>query len=1199
MSRRSERFVGKLQSYELEELLYPGGSSEIWKARGSVKLDECCVKLAKHGRNEGIRNELRRFSRLWEQDQRGSGAALDGGESPRPFLVLRLFEGNLRAWMGRSRLVELRLRAMAQLASLVDALGRVSREVHLDIKPENILWTEHEDGSLHIELCDFEETRLLSPDGTAAGTGAGTPEYQSWDGRLRRRVTTAVDAFAVGVIVFEVLVGQRPEIVVKHGTELTKSGRRLLDLTSHRLGGALHDDLEREIGSLGEMRDQELVNLRALSPPLTSQEEENLRKALLPRGLGADALVAGLRMALCAEPARRRIDGLTAALRDLSEKCLAATARAPGRAEDHIVPSDWRPAPTPEDSPGRGPATTAAKPRRIPWHTRAYDALDQANDALAHVLGAREAVSALGLATSVILELVVINLYGRSEPVMAFMVACFAVIALRMLLRFVPYADDGPRHWAWAAAIWPHELHQYASAAERSRQYSWSSDSRLLALSMDCLPLITVYRRIFSLRWGPLACVLLTVAGLTSPLLLAGVGAVGELARNPSDFWRLFEDEGHPPASAFAYARVAWGPDGESLSDEAMERLRAKACKDGYGKACEGSWTVDQLTDWDGNKHPIRTKRIEEKVGTNADSVDPIGGLRHAWGDLLGSTQGEPKRDLRHASAILARLCADHQPLACTEQGRVLLARGLGEEGAAVLRNACETDVRACALLGEYEIAHGQDDGIARLEAACSERSDPVACAALGSALLHDGASDNDLARARGLLSDACLNDGAVATGCWGLSQYHATYASPENPDQAVRMAHRACEAGSFEGCVAAVRDDAKSLAGFTNARSYLRNNPAFGHLEEICGFGNVSACRELGDVMSGWNGILPRDLSDGETWYHEACSLGDERACVLEAEASRYLRESCDALGRYADSGDILAARLASFCHAYDRKGPDGTYDPPDFTRARTYARMACDGRDVAGCKQLAKLLTNDEPWRLDQREPELALWIEETKCLAGEVVTDSDAARSIMYCGGPVASDLLDYRDKSRARAVLEVACQRKAQWTGSTFRQQDNEDPCARLAVLLRDGANGVPADLAAARKAADDGCSRGKSLESCEIKARLAAEGDSLAVGRDFLLRCQDPAYGADLPPLSGGPCGAFALDLLRAPNLDPGRASLAAALVDTELARGWCRSFAIWSLAITYRHGGLIPKDAVKADAYYSAYCGSSIKDLLE
>jgi eukaryotic-like serine/threonine-protein kinase len=140
---------------------------------------------------------------------------LDGGATPdgRPYLVMELVEGQpITRYCDERRLsIEQRL---ALFETVADAVQHAHRKliVHRDLKPSNILVTP--DGSP--KLLDFGIAKLLGPvdADTDAPTRTGirpmTPAYASPEQVRGETITTSSDVYQLGLLLYELLTGQRP-----------------------------------------------------------------------------------------------------------------------------------------------------------------------------------------------------------------------------------------------------------------------------------------------------------------------------------------------------------------------------------------------------------------------------------------------------------------------------------------------------------------------------------------------------------------------------------------------------------------------------------------------------------------------------------------------------------------------------------------------------------------------------------------------------------------------------------------------------------------------------------------------------------------------------------------------------------------------------------------------------------------------------
>ncbi|MEM9804721.1 MAG: serine/threonine-protein kinase [Cyanobacteria bacterium P01_D01_bin.56] len=115
--------------------------------------------------------------------------------------------GTLRSLM----LGSLSLGEILQLvADILSGLAHAHQQgiVHCDIKPENILLNYH--GRWRAKISDFGIAKLLQEQAHHHSSGqTGSPAYMAPE-RFYRQYSPAADVYAVGVILFELLMGHRP-----------------------------------------------------------------------------------------------------------------------------------------------------------------------------------------------------------------------------------------------------------------------------------------------------------------------------------------------------------------------------------------------------------------------------------------------------------------------------------------------------------------------------------------------------------------------------------------------------------------------------------------------------------------------------------------------------------------------------------------------------------------------------------------------------------------------------------------------------------------------------------------------------------------------------------------------------------------------------------------------------------------------------
>jgi beta-lactam-binding protein with PASTA domain/tRNA A-37 threonylcarbamoyl transferase component Bud32 len=199
--------------YHLEARVAAGGMATIYRAKDRI-LDRAVAVKVLHPHLAQDRTLLERF-----RVEARSAAALvhpnvvnvfDQGVAGLPYIVMEFVDGpSLRTVLNvRGRLPA--AEALAVLRPVCSALTMAHRAgtVHRDVKPENVL-VASEDGT--VKVTDFGVARILSATPiTESGVVLGSVHYLAPEVVAGADATPASDQFAVGLMLFELLTGQRP-----------------------------------------------------------------------------------------------------------------------------------------------------------------------------------------------------------------------------------------------------------------------------------------------------------------------------------------------------------------------------------------------------------------------------------------------------------------------------------------------------------------------------------------------------------------------------------------------------------------------------------------------------------------------------------------------------------------------------------------------------------------------------------------------------------------------------------------------------------------------------------------------------------------------------------------------------------------------------------------------------------------------------
>jgi eukaryotic-like serine/threonine-protein kinase len=214
-TRSSSAMIGTVLSgrYRLEAKLGSGGMSTVYLACDQT-LDRSVAVKVMHREMSEQADQLERF----RQEARAVAklshpnvvSVIDAGEDGgHPYIVFEYVEGEtLKQRINREGALDPQ-DAIAYAIEVARGLSvaHARNMVHRDIKPQNVLI----DAEGRAKLTDFGISRQLEEDGmTATGRVLGTTDYVAPEQAMGRKVDPRTDVYSLGVVLYEMLVGQVP-----------------------------------------------------------------------------------------------------------------------------------------------------------------------------------------------------------------------------------------------------------------------------------------------------------------------------------------------------------------------------------------------------------------------------------------------------------------------------------------------------------------------------------------------------------------------------------------------------------------------------------------------------------------------------------------------------------------------------------------------------------------------------------------------------------------------------------------------------------------------------------------------------------------------------------------------------------------------------------------------------------------------------
>jgi serine/threonine-protein kinase len=265
--------ISRIGPYRLMHELGQGGMGVVYLAERDDQFHQrVAVKIVRHGLDtpEMLDRFLAERQILASLNHPNISRLLDGGVTAdgRPYLVLEYVEGEpIDVYCRRLGLSSReRVRLFLQVARAVHYAHR-NLIVHRDLKPTNILVAA--DGQA--KLLDFGIAKILDASalplsGPAPQTQTGlwvmTPEYASPEQVRGDPVTTATDVYGLGLVLYEILTGEKAQKVTSLAPAVldrviceTDPPRRLTGDLDRIVAMALRKEPERRYASAERLAD--------------------------------------------------------------------------------------------------------------------------------------------------------------------------------------------------------------------------------------------------------------------------------------------------------------------------------------------------------------------------------------------------------------------------------------------------------------------------------------------------------------------------------------------------------------------------------------------------------------------------------------------------------------------------------------------------------------------------------------------------------------------------------------------------------------------------------------------------------------------------------------------------------------------------------------------------------------------------------
>lgn len=221
----------QVPGYKIVRLLSAGGFGHVHLAQRDTDGLLVAIKFLHDLNDDHVRRFYREAKILHQHLGNPYVVRLFHSEfqSALPYIVMEYCSGgSLRSWVGKN--IDW-LQVAAALSNAAAGLSKI-HEVggfHRDVKPDNLLIAENDDGSKVIKVGDFGVARVPRTSTQPMTRSAwGTEGYMAPEIMLGREFTKACDVYSLGITGLELLTGTRDPATLRTRSDIPQQLRELL-----------------------------------------------------------------------------------------------------------------------------------------------------------------------------------------------------------------------------------------------------------------------------------------------------------------------------------------------------------------------------------------------------------------------------------------------------------------------------------------------------------------------------------------------------------------------------------------------------------------------------------------------------------------------------------------------------------------------------------------------------------------------------------------------------------------------------------------------------------------------------------------------------------------------------------------------------------------------------------------------------------